>query len=318
MATNRVREDGGHLSVVVTNPTTPASGDPIRFGLLTGVALTDEGEGGNGATTTSVDFSLAVYDLSVKGVDDNGNSAVAAGDAIFYVDADTPKLSKKASGYFFGFALEAVQSAATTTINVQHVPSPGSGSLTSGGVNTTQLADGAVTAAKLSTNLMLGYIPIPLTSWRILATNDTVASGAGDGGVVSNDTDPTLKRVNGATDKKLRIAWAATSVVEIAADIAYPPDLDDTAAIVVHILCGVGGAMDTPVLGVSYFENVGDANAGGNTAALAATVADKTVTIAAGNVGTYPGGASLGIVPAAHGNDAIYIYSTWAVYTRKS
>lgn len=142
MATNRTRADGLHLPVTVTTPATPASGDPIRFGSITGVALVDEGEGGNTATQTSVDFSFSVWDLSVKGVDDSGNSAVAAGDRIYYVDADTPKLSKKVSGYFFGIALEAVTSGATTTIQVLHMPSP-----------TSPVTANAVNEASLSTAL---------------------------------------------------------------------------------------------------------------------------------------------------------------------
>lgn len=318
MAKNMIRMDANHLSVVVTNPTTPASGDPVRFGSLIGVAETAKGDGGNGATYTSVDFGARVWDLSVKAVNDSGNSAVAVGDSIFYVDADTPKLSKKASGYYVGVALEAVTSGSTDTINVRVGDSPGSGSVAAGAINTTQLAANAVTAAKLSTNLAIGHIPLPLDRFRIIATNDISAKGTPDGGLVSLDTDPTFKRVNAATDKKLRLAWAANSVVEIAQDIVYPADLDDTAALVVHLFCGMGGAMDTPVIGVSYFEGVGDTNAGGNTAALAATVADKTVSIAASDVGAYPNGASIGLVPAAHTNDAIYIYGAWCEYARRS
>jgi len=123
MATNRVQANGYQLSVVCSNPTTPNSGDPVRFGVLTGVALTDVSDGGNPTGYTTVDFGPRVWTLSVKGVDDSGNSAVEAGNAIYYVDADTPKLSKKASGSFFGVALEAVSSGATATIKVLKVPS---------------------------------------------------------------------------------------------------------------------------------------------------------------------------------------------------
>lgn len=318
MAKNLVHMDGDHLSVVVTNPTVPASGDPVRFGPLVGVALVNEADGGNAAGYTSVDFGRRVWDVSVKAVNDGGNSAVVVGDAIYYVDGDTPHLSKKASGYYVGVALEAINSGSTDTINVRFGDSPGSGSVASGGINTTQLAAGAVTAPKLSTNLAIGYIPLPLDRWRIITTNDISAKNAADGGLVSLDTDPTYKRVNGATDKKTRLAWAATSVVEVQQDFAYPPDLDDTAALTIHLLSGVGGAMDTPAIAVGYFEGVGDTNAGGNTPSLAQTVADKIVTIAAADVGAYPQGAAVSLIPAAHANDAIYIYAAWLEYARKS
>ncbi len=327
MATNMVRDQIDRINVVCTDPATPASGAPVRYGMLTGVALVNEGAGGNIATETTVDFGAREWKLSVKGVNDSGNSAVAVGDAIFYVDADTPKLSKKSSGYFFGIANEVVVSAATTTIRVLHIPSPGAGTLGSGtvgatnlatdSVTTVKIADAQVTAAKLTTTMATGYINIPLSAFRIIATNDIAAKNAADGGTVSLDTDPTFKRVNGATDKQLRIAWAAASVVEITAQFSYPPDLDDTAAVTVNLLMGMAGAADTPVIGVSYWEGVGDTNAGGNTAALAAAVAQKTVVIAAGDVGAYPKTATFGLIPAAHGTDAIYLYAAWITYARK-
>lgn len=313
MATNIRHEPGWNLPVAVTNPATPASGDPVRLGNLTGIALTDEGDGGNESTETSVNFGPYIAEFSVKGIDDSGNSAVALGDSIFYVDADTPKLSKKASGYFYGFAMGTLEAGATGTIEVYHPPA----GTWVGTVNTSDLATGSVTAAKLAATLKTGYIPLPLTTWRIVATNDVAAKDAADGGTISLDTDPTLKRVNGATDKKLRLSWAATSVVEIVNDFVYPPDLDEAANVEVHILAAMADTNDTPVIAVSYFEGVGDSNAGGNTAAITgATIAEYSVTIAHANVGATPKAASVGLTPAAHGTDALHIYGAWIEYTR--
>lgn len=115
MATNLIYGEAKGLAVVCTHPTTPASGDPVRFGEMTGVALIDEQSDGK----TSVDFTPGnVYDLSVKAINGSGNSAVAVGDKLYYVDADTPVLSKKDTGRFFGFAMEAITSGSTDTINV--------------------------------------------------------------------------------------------------------------------------------------------------------------------------------------------------------
>lgn len=291
MATNRAYSNPSHLPLATTDPTTPASGDPVRVGPLTGVALTAKGDGGNAATDTSVDVGLNVYRLSVKGVDDAGNVAVAVGDQLFYVDADTPKLSKKGSGRYFGIALEAVTSGATTTIMVFHAPTAGPG-------------------------VQRGFIPIPLASFREIASNDTINT-AGDAGVLSKNTTPIFERVNAATDKQLRINWAASNSDEIVASFPYPPDLDDAAPVVVHLLMRSGGATDTPTVAVSYFEGVGDTNAGGNTAALSATVADKTVVIAASDVGAYPNYASIGLVVGAHTTDAVFLYGAWIEYVKK-
>ena len=113
MATNRKHQDGRRLSVAVAS--TVESGDPVAIGQMTAVALTDYD-----ATTgeASVDF-VGVWNLSVKAINGDGNSAVALGDALYYVDGDTPPLSKKNTGVFFGYALEAITSGATATIMVR-------------------------------------------------------------------------------------------------------------------------------------------------------------------------------------------------------
>lgn len=320
MAKNMKRDDIYHVPVVCSHPTTPLSGYPCRFGNMTGVALVDESGGGNVSGETTVDFGPRGWLLSVKGVNDSGNSAVAKGDALFYVDADigsgTGFLSKKNSGYFFGFAAAAVSSGATSTIEVWHVPAPGNGTLAAGGVGTTQLADDGVTAAKLTDTLSTGFINLPLAAAREITTNDYVNT-AGDAGVLSKNTTPILERVNGATDKKTRIAWAASNNDEIAWDFAYPPDLDDAAAITINFIALSAGATDTPVLTVSFFEGIGDTNAGGNTAALGAAAAKKSVTIAAGDVGAYPNAASVSVLTGAHTTDAVYLLAAWVEYTRK-
>jgi hypothetical protein len=315
-----------HKAVICTHPTTPLNGKPCRVGLETALALTGESAAGtdlSGNLTgyTSVDVGPFRALVSVKGVNDSGNSAVADGDMLFYVDADindgTGFLSKKSSGYFWGWARGAVNSGATSIIAVDHQGTPGSGTLAAGSIGTSNIANNAITTALLTSTLGTGFIPLPLAQARLIATNDIAAKNATDGGLISLDTDPTLKRVNGATDKQLRIAWAANSVIPITWSFPYPPDLDDAAAVVVNLLAGMAGATDTPVVAVSYWEGVGDTNAGGNTTALAAAVAQKTVTIAAGDVGAYPKAASIDIIPAAHANDAIYLYAAWITYTRK-
>ena len=63
MSANQRYEDARYLPVVVTDPAVPASGDPVRYGNMTGTAVLNEGEGGVAlATQTMVDFGVAVYD----------------------------------------------------------------------------------------------------------------------------------------------------------------------------------------------------------------------------------------------------------------
>lgn len=114
MATTRTRSRGRFLTLTPTDGWA-LSNDPGRAGQITGIALTNKDATLN---TTSVD-TLGVYTVSVKGVDGGGNSAVAVGDNIYYVDADTPKLSKKATGVYFGKALGALGTGSTGNIDVR-------------------------------------------------------------------------------------------------------------------------------------------------------------------------------------------------------
>jgi predicted RecA/RadA family phage recombinase len=110
-------QPGDTINVACTHPTTPASGNPVRIGTFCGVAVTDESAGGNATGETTV-LTEGVVNVSVKGVNGSGNSAVAVGDKIYYTDADTPVLAKKSTGTLFGYALSTVGSGSTATIAV--------------------------------------------------------------------------------------------------------------------------------------------------------------------------------------------------------
>jgi predicted RecA/RadA family phage recombinase len=116
MATNLI-QDGKILRLTVGSGI--KSGNPVSVGNgLHGVALTDY-ESGDAKASIQME---GVFDLSVQAVNDAGNSAVAVGDRLYYAGSATPWLSKKASGKFFGIALETVGTGETATINVLIVP----------------------------------------------------------------------------------------------------------------------------------------------------------------------------------------------------
>lgn len=123
MATNLIRKFHEYpvMPVVCSHPAAPNSGEPVRFGILTGVALTDEGDGGNLSTETTVNFGRDVWDMVV---DDNEGTGIAVGDKVYYHDTGTGTglvhLNNSASGAdaYFGIALEVVSANATTLINV--------------------------------------------------------------------------------------------------------------------------------------------------------------------------------------------------------
>lgn len=171
-------------------------------------------------------------------------------------------------------------------------------------------------------NLRKGVIQLPIASARAITTNDITVKGAGDGGVVSKDTDPILERENAATDKALRLSWASASVIEVAMpSVAYPPDLDDAQPIVVNILAKMKAAsVDVPVIAVGAFEGVGDTNAGGNTAALSTSMQKLTVTLADVDIGAYPNVINVTLKPGTHAtaSNDVYVYGVWLEYTRKA
>jgi len=116
MATNLI-QDGKILRLTVGSGI--ESGNPVSVGNgLHGVALTDYA---SGDAKASIQME-GVFDLSVEAANDAGNSAVAVGDRLYYAGSTTPWLSKKASGKFFGIALETVTTGETATINVLLVP----------------------------------------------------------------------------------------------------------------------------------------------------------------------------------------------------
>jgi hypothetical protein len=146
MSTNLVKKPGYRLSLACTYPASAiASGMPVRYGTLTGVAMTN----GDANNVAVVDLGPGVYNLSCQGTD-GGNAAIAVGDGLWFADSAEPRINKVTSGYFFGIALGAVGSGLTATIPVLHIPSPGSGNLAAGSIGATQLASNAVTTAKIA------------------------------------------------------------------------------------------------------------------------------------------------------------------------
>lgn len=116
MASNLKQHDGRVLHGAASDPATPTSGTAVVLGQIPGVAITGEGEGGNASGEVSIDTE-GVYSMSVTGVDGSGNAAIAIGD-IIYLDGGVLN-ADDTNGVRWGYALGAVASGATTTINVK-------------------------------------------------------------------------------------------------------------------------------------------------------------------------------------------------------
>lgn len=208
MATNRRYATGQHISVAVSHPATPSSGQPIRVGPLVGVAETNERADG----TTTVDFGPAVYALSVKGVADTGNSAVAVGDQLYYVDSDvgtgTGFLSKKDTGRYAGVALETVGSGSTATANVLiggGGVAPGQANLPSGFLQVDLVAGGAAGNITI-TGIAVGDELVFVGQFTTAASIATLADRTAEYSVTATNT---INNTGGtaSTGDQLLVMW---------------------------------------------------------------------------------------------------------------
>ena len=110
-------------------------------------------------------------------------------------------------------------------------------------------------------NLKVGFIPLDIVNAAIIAAN--VIQNTTEGGRPDGNTAPILQRINSATDKALRLTWAATSVAELQfPPVAMPPDLDPTAPVEVHLVCAKDANANTVTIDVQAFFGVGDTECG--------------------------------------------------------
>lgn len=165
-------------------------------------------------------------------------------------------------------------------------------------------------------------VHVPLDSFRLSADGAAIpafSNGVADGFSLVNSKAFGL-RINDDSSTKF-----ATS-------IALPQDLDDAAAVVVHALCSKSGATladATKLTFEAFFQTVGalhdaDVDCGGDTGALtgdatAKTVAELTLSIAAGDVPAAPCGLTLTMIVknGTLATDDLIIHDVWLEYTRK-
>ena len=159
-----------------------------------------------------------------------------------------------------------------------------------------------------------GIVQLDLSQVTIITSNaiDTQAHAAG---LPASNTNPTLQRSNGATDKSLVLSWAASNSQEVQfPGIVIPPDCNIAQAVIFNCLADMSGATDTPVLTLAAFEGVGGTNLGAATVALSATLALLTVSL---TLTAYPNFLSLTLTPGTHTTNAVNLYAAWLTYVKQ-
>lgn len=162
-----------------------------------------------------------------------------------------------------------------------------------------------------------GFIGIPLNTFREIATG-AVGNIAANGGVLASDTTPILQPLNGATDSCQAIVWAASNNDAIMTSIPLPPNLDDTADLVLHTRIVSGGTTDAVGFTVSTWYNEGDTKIDDTSQTNQTTTwAEKITTIANGDVPSGAQTVTIVLTPVAHTTDTLSLSAAWLEYKTK-
>lgn len=175
----------------------------------------------------------------------------------------------------------------------------------------------------------LGVIPIPLTAWREVVSNDVAALGTagttGSGGVLATDTTPTLEYVNGDTDSSLRVLWAASNNDPLVTQVMLPFDCDVTQPLLFKANGIMSGATDAPVLSLDTYFRDGSGTVTSkiedDTAAFSDAADTVVATIAAADIPVVASGIpvfiTVEITPGAHTTNTLALFGTYLQYTKK-
>lgn len=164
-----------------------------------------------------------------------------------------------------------------------------------------------------------GTIDVPLTAFRIIASNDIPTLATAAGGVLANNSTPSLKRINGATNKCLQLRWASSATnVPITATVPLPENLDTSASLVVTARMGKSDSGTNQFTGtVDFITTFNETLTTTKTQTLTATVfATKTHTITAGAVPASAYCMTIELTPGSHTSTAILMTGCRVQYAR--
>jgi hypothetical protein len=179
--------------------------------------------------------------------------------------------------------------------------------------------DAALAQVRLTVSAV-GWIPISLYDFREVDSSGDVANTAGNGGLLASDTTPILR--GDATTEAQEIHWATSNVDKVAFQTSLPPDLDDTADVLLDLYVRTdnsgGGGIDPATFTVETSWNgaalVTDT---ATDAAPASSYHVVTATVAAADVPASAGVLTCILTPGAHANDPVQLLGARIRYTRK-
>lgn len=166
----------------------------------------------------------------------------------------------------------------------------------------------------VGTNKRVKYLPLPLSMWREVASND-IPNTAAIGGILTTDSTPAYEYVNGDTDSQHRLRWASSNSDAITTSIPIPDDMDRTQDVTLYIRGESAGTTNvTTTFTVETFWDEGDTKVSDTSAAMAAAVGNRAATIAAADIPDTAETVSIELTLGAHTTDAIDVYAIWLEY----
>lgn len=161
-------------------------------------------------------------------------------------------------------------------------------------------------------------VPLSLNDFRIATAGDVGDTAAGNGGVFSSDTAPTLS--GAASTFSQRLTWVSSSSIAIAAQIALPEDFDGREDVVVDLWVASGGTTNLASFTVTSNWNsaAADVTDTATDPAASTTIHQITARIAAADI---PDGAryvSIALTPAAHTTDTMLLDNVAVSYVAKT
>jgi hypothetical protein len=183
--------------------------------------------------------------------------------------------------------------------------------------STPKVQIGAVPPVVLSESM--GYIAIPLTSWREVNSTGDVGNIAANGGVLASDTTPVYDAV--ATSNEHEILWATGNVDPIGVSVALPRDFDGSgdATLDLEVASGTTDAA-TIVCASSWSAGAAGTEASdstSDTATKSATPHRISITIAAADIPDASRRVTFRLTPPTHATDTISLFATGLAYKRK-
>jgi hypothetical protein len=187
----------------------------------------------------------------------------------------------------------------------------------SGNIITAVTVEAALAELMVGMKTAQGFVPIPLQSFREVASG-VVGNIAANGGVLASDTTPILTSINAGTDGCQVIHWAASNNDIIAVSVPLPPDLDDAQAVDVHFRIVSAGTTDAVGFTVSAWLNEGDTKVDAvSTTNQTATWAEKSASIGGSDIPAGGQTMTIFLTPVAHTTDTMRMSACWLEYTKK-